>query len=132
MILVKPDAVARGLIGEVLRRYEQRGLTVREMKLLRMDREQAEAHYAEHAGKDFFAALVQYITAGPVVAAVIEGEGAIQAVRSTNGSTDPIQALPGTIRGDLGLRISCNLVHASDSAESAAREIKLFFGAADS
>lgn len=127
LILIKPDAVMRGLIGEVLRRYERRGLAIVGLKRLQMTPEMAEHHYQEHAGKDFLPQLIQYMTSGPIVAAIVEGERAIAAVRSVNGCTDPVKAQAGTIRGDFGLNVTCNLVHASDSTESAAREIALFF-----
>lgn len=128
LILVKPDGMQRGLAGEIIGRYERRGLKIVAMKLMRIDRPLAERHYAEHVGKPFFPGLVEYITSAPVIAAVLEGPNAIEAVRSTNGSTNPIEATPGSIRADLGLDKGRNLVHASDGTESAAREIELFFG----
>ena len=128
LILVKPDAVQRGLIGEVLGRLEQRGLRIVGLRLMQVDEELAKRHYGEHEGKPFFDGLVEYITASPVVAAVLEGPNAIAAARQTMGSTNPVQAAPGTIRGDLGLEVGRNLVHGSDGPESAAREIELFFG----
>jgi nucleoside-diphosphate kinase len=127
LVLIKPDAVSRGLAGQILARFEVRGLVMRAAKLVRVDRDLAERHYAEHAGKPFFAELVEFITSGPTLALVLEGEGAIAVVRSTMGATDPAQSAPGTIRGDLALSMPDNLVHGSDSQESAAREIELWF-----
>ncbi|HKS90293.1 MAG TPA: nucleoside-diphosphate kinase [Tepidiformaceae bacterium] len=128
LILVKPDGMQRGLAGEIIGRYERRGLKIVGMKLMQIDRPLAERHYAEHVGKPFFPGLVDYITSAPVIAAVLEGPNAIEAVRSTNGATNPIEATPGSIRADFGLDKGRNLVHASDSNESAGREIGLFFG----
>lgn len=128
LILIKPDAVQRGLIGEVLGRLERRGLRMVALRLLQVDAELAHRHYGEHEGKPFFAGLVDFITASPLVAAVLEGPDAVAAARQTMGSTNPVEAAPGTIRGDLGLEVGRNLVHGSDSPESAAREIALFFG----
>jgi len=127
LVLIKPDAVRRGLAGEILRRFEQRGLTIEEARLLTVDRTLAEEHYAEHAEKPFFGELVEFITSGPTLALVLEGEGAISTVRTTMGATNPADAGPGTIRGDLALSMPDNLVHGSDSPESAAREIALWF-----
>jgi nucleoside-diphosphate kinase len=127
LVLIKPDAVRRGLAGEILRRFEQRGLTIEEARLLTVDRSLAEKHYAEHAEKPFFGELVEFITSGPTIALVLEGEGAIATVRTTMGATNPADAGPGTIRGDLALSMPDNLVHGSDSPESAAREIGLWF-----
>jgi nucleoside-diphosphate kinase len=127
LVLIKPDAVRRGLAGEILRRFELRGLEIREARLLTVDRGLAGEHYAEHAEKPFFGELVQFITSGPTLALVLEGEGAIATVRTTMGATNPADAGPGTIRGDLALSMPDNLVHGSDSAESAAREISLWF-----
>ena len=127
LVLIKPDAVRRGLAGEILRRFELRGLEIREARLLRVDRALAEEHYAEHAEKPFYGELVEFITSGPTLALVLEGEGAIATVRTTVGATNPADAGPGTIRGDLALSMPDNLVHGSDSAESAAREIALWF-----
>jgi nucleoside-diphosphate kinase len=127
LILAKADAVVRGLVGEVLARFERRGYTILGLKLMQVTVEQAKRHYAEHEGKPFFAGLVDYITATPVVAMVIEGEDAIEGCRSTIGATNPIKATPGTIRGDYGQTIGRNLVHGSDSPESAAREVGIFF-----
>ncbi len=128
LILVKPDAVQRGLIGEVLGRLEARGLRIVGLQLMHVDEALARRHYAEHDGKPFFAGLVDYITSSPLVAAVLEGPDAIAAARQTMGATRPTEAAPGTIRGDLGLEVGRNLVHGSDGPESAAREIALFFG----
>ena len=127
LVLIKPDAVRRGLAGEILRRFELRGLEIREARLLTVDRELAGEHYAEHAEKPFFSELVEFITSGPTLALVLVGEGAIASVRTTMGATNPADAGPGTIRGDLALSMPDNLVHGSDSAESAAREISLWF-----
>jgi nucleoside-diphosphate kinase len=127
LVLIKPDAVRRGLAGEILRRFEQRGLTIEEARLLTVDRELAEMHYAEHAEKPFFGELVEFITSGPTLALVLEGEGAIATVRTTMGATNPADAGSGTIRGDLALSMPDNLVHGSDSPESSAREISLWF-----
>ena len=126
-VLVKPGAVARGLVGEVVRRFERRGFRVRAMKMLQVDRDLAAEHYAEHLEKDFFGELVGSITSGPVVAFVLEGPEAIAAVRKMMGSTNPLAAEPGTIRGDLATEIVANIVHGSDGAESARREINLYF-----
>ena len=126
-MLVKPDAMARGLAGEILARFEGRGLVVRAARLVHVDSDLAERHYAEHAEKPFFGELVEFITSGPTMALVLEGEGAIATVRTTMGATNPADAGPGTIRGDLALSMPDNLVHGSDSAESAAREIALWF-----
>lgn len=127
LILAKADAVVRGLVGEVLARFERRGYVILGLKLLQVTEEQAKRHYAEHEGKSFFKGLVDYITATPIVAMVIEGEDAIEGCRTTIGATNPIKATPGTIRGDYGQTIGRNLVHGSDSAQSAAREVKIFF-----
>ena len=127
LALIKPDAMRRGLAGEILRRFEQRGLELRDARLVQVDEALAKAHYAEHAEKPFFGELVEFITSGPTLALVLEGEGAIAMVRSTMGATNPADAGPGTIRGDLALSMPDNLVHGSDSPESAAREISLWF-----
>ena len=127
LVLIKPDAVRRGLAGEILRRFELRGLEIREARLLTVSVELAGEHYAEHAEKPFFGELVEFITSGPTLALVLEGEGAIATVRTTMGATNPADAGPGTIRGDLALSMPDNLVHGSDSSESAAREISLWF-----
>lgn len=129
LVLVKPDAMQRALAGEIVARYERRGLKIVAMKLMRVSRELAEQHYAEHVGKPFFPGLVEYITSSPIIAAVLEGPSAIQAVRETNGATDPIKATPGSIRADFGLEKGRNLVHASDGTESAEREVNLWFKA---
>jgi nucleoside-diphosphate kinase len=127
LILVKPDAVRRNLIGDVISRIERKGLRVVAMDLRTIDRETAQVHYAEHTGKSFFADVVDFITSGPVVALVAEGERAIEAFRALAGATDPVKALPGTIRGDYALEVGENIVHGSDSPEAADREIKIFF-----
>lgn len=128
LVLIKPDGVARRLIGEIISRIEAKGLTVAALELKNVDDALARAHYAEHDGKPFFDSLLEFITSGPVVAAVLEGPRAIAAFRQLAGGTDPVEkAVPGTIRGDLGLETQFNLVHGSDSPESAAREIELWF-----
>ena len=128
LVLVKPDGVSRGLVGEVISRIERKGLTLSALELKNVDRGTAEQHYAEHDGKPFFESLLEFITSGPVVALVVEGPRAIPAFRQLAGGTDPVdKATPGTIRGDFGLEVQFNLVHGSDSAESAEREIKLWF-----
>ena len=126
-MLVKPDAMRRALAGEIVARLERRGLELRAAKLVTVDRPLAEEHYAEHAEKPFFGELVEFITSGPTLALVVEGEGAIAVVRTTMGATNPADAGPGTIRGDLALSMPDNLVHGSDSPESAEREIALWF-----
>ncbi len=127
LILCKADAVARGLTGEILARFERRGYTIAAMKLMMVDAERAKKHYAEHEGKPFFTGLVEYITSAPVVALVIEGSDAIEGCRATIGATNPIKAAPGSIRADYAQTIGRNLVHGSDSAESAQREIAIWF-----
>ena len=127
LILVKADAVARGLVGEILARFERRGYTIAALKLLTVDETRAKTHYAEHDGKPFFKGLVDYITSAAIVAMVVEGAGAIEGCRSTIGATNPIKAAPGSIRGDYGQTIGRNLVHGSDSTESAKREIPIWF-----
>ena len=127
LILVKPDAMERGLAGEIVARFERRGLAIRAARLLRVDQDLADRHYAEHREKPFFGELVGFITSGPTLALVLEGEGAIATCRSTIGATNPAQAAPGSIRGDLALAMPDNLVHGSDSPESAVREIRLWF-----
>ena len=127
LVLVKPDGVRRGLIGEVISRIERKGLSVVALELRTLHRDTAQTHYAEHAEKPFFAPLVEFITGGPLVAMVVEGERAIEAFRALAGATDPVKAGPGTIRGDFALEVQTNIVHGSDSPESAAREVKLFF-----
>ena len=127
LVLIKPDAIQRGLVGVIVSRLERRGLKIVAMKMLQMDRTLAQRHYAVHQGKAFFNDLVEFITSSPIIAAVFEGEKAIEAVRQTMGATDPVKASPGSIRGDFGLDIQQNLVHGSDSAENAKKEISLFF-----
>lgn len=127
LVLLKPDAMARGLAGEIIGRFERKGLRIAGMKLIWMDEALAKKHYAVHEGKPFFKGLIDYITALPIVAMVLEGPNAISNVRQAMGSTDPSKAAPGTVRGDLALDISNNLVHGSDSPESAKKEIALFF-----
>jgi nucleoside-diphosphate kinase len=127
LVLMKPDAVRRGLVGEVLGRIEHKGLRLVALELRTLDRPTAEEHYAEHVGKPFFDALIGFITSAPLVAAVAEGPRAIETWRAMMGATDPVKAAPGTIRGDFGLIVTENLVHGSDSATSAAREVALFF-----
>ena len=127
LVLVKPDGVRRGLIGEVLTRLERKGLRIAAMELRTLGRDAAEQHYAEHLGKPFFDPLVEFITSGPLVALVVEGPRAIEATRTLMGVTDPVKAMPGSLRGDYALEIGENLVHGSDSAASAEREIGIFF-----
>jgi nucleoside-diphosphate kinase len=127
LVLIKPDAMRRGLAGEILSRFERQGFELRAAKLVEVGRPLAEEHYAEHAEKPFYGELVEFITSGPTLAVVLEGESAIAGVRTTMGATNPADATPGSIRGDLALSMPDNLVHGSDSAESAAREIALWF-----
>jgi nucleoside-diphosphate kinase len=127
LVLIKPDAVRRSIAGEILGRVERRGLVLRAAKLLVVDRKLAETHYAEHREKPFFGELVAFITSGPTLALAVEGEGAIATLRKTIGATNPAEAEPGSIRGDLSLAMPDNLVHGSDSPESAARELALWF-----
>ncbi|HEY6054597.1 MAG TPA: nucleoside-diphosphate kinase [Gaiellaceae bacterium] len=127
LILAKPDAVERGLSGEIVARFERRGFTLRAARLLRVDRQLAERHYAEHTEKPFFGELVEFITSGPTLAFVLEGEGAIATARKTIGATNPADADPGSLRGSFALAMPNNLVHGSDSPESAEREIALWF-----
>ena len=127
LVLIKPDAMQRRLAGEILSRFEGRGLSVRGAKLVQVDRDLAEQHYAEHIDKPFFRELVDFITSSPTLALVLEGDGAIKVVRTTMGATNPVDSAPGTIRGDLALAMPDNLVHGSDSPESAEREIGLWF-----
>ena len=127
LLIVKPDGVARGLVGEVLRRVETKGLAIEQMDLRTIERATAEAHYGEHREKPFFGELVDFITSGPVVVAKITGEDAITCWRTLMGPTNPVAAPPGSIRGDLATAIEKNIVHGSDSPESAARELQLFF-----
>ncbi len=128
LVIVKPDAVRRGLIGEILGRIERKGLRIEALRLQRIDRDLAERHYDEHRDKAFFGELVDFITSGDVVVAQVAGEQAVSVVRTLMGPTDPAEAPPGTIRGDYGVVITENLVHGSDSPESAKRELDLFFG----
>jgi nucleoside-diphosphate kinase len=128
LVLVKPDGVSRGLVGEVISRIERKGLSLVALELKHVSRELAEQHYAEHAERPFFGSLVEFITGGPVVAIVVEGVRAIPAFRQLAGGTDPVEkAVPGSIRGDFGTEVQYNLVHGSDSADSAKREIDLWF-----
>jgi|SRR5579872_6715966 len=127
LILCKSDAVVRGLVGEIIARFERRGFTITGLKMLKVSRELAKRHYAEHEGKPFFDGLVQYITSTPIVAMVVEGEDAVEACRTMIGATNPIQAAPGSIRGDYGQTIGRNLVHGSDSPASGEREVNLWF-----
>ena len=127
LVLIKPDAVRRGLVGEILARYERKGLRIVALDLRTIDASLADAHYAEHVARDFYPALREFVTGGPLVALILEGDQAIDVVRGLNGATDARKAAPGTIRGDLALSTSENLVHASDSPESAKRELDLWF-----
>ncbi len=129
LVLIKPDGVARALVGEVVGRIERKGFHIDRMELRTLERATAEAHYAEHVERPFFGELVDFITSGPLVAMQVSGEGAIAGMRSLMGATDPIVAAPGTIRGDLATLIGENIVHGSDGVESAARELELFFNA---
>ncbi|HST67626.1 MAG TPA: nucleoside-diphosphate kinase [Mycobacteriales bacterium] len=127
LVLVKPDGVARGLVGDVLGRIERKGLRFAALELRTLDRETAETHYGEHQGKPFYESLVEFITSGPLVAAVVEGPRAIEAFRQLAGATDPVKASTGSIRADNAIEVQKNIVHGSDSPESARREIALFF-----
>jgi nucleoside-diphosphate kinase len=127
LILVKPDAFERGLTGEIIARFEKKGLRIAALKYMQMDKELASRHYAEHEGKPFFGELVEFITSGPLVAMVLEGYEAVKAARQVIGATNPLEAAPGSIRGDYALEVGQNMVHGSDSNESAEREAKLFF-----
>jgi nucleoside-diphosphate kinase len=127
LILVKPDAFARGLTGEIIARFERKGLRIAALKHMQMDTDLASRHYAEHEGKPFFGELVEFITSGPLVAIVLEGYEAVVAARQVIGATNPLEASPGSIRGDFALEVGQNMVHGSDSNESAAREASLFF-----
>ncbi len=131
LVLIKPDALQRGLAGEIISRLERRGLKIVAMRLMQIDDALARRHYAEHEGKPFLEGLVRFITSSPVIAAVFEGPGAIMVVRGIMGATDPQKAEPGTIRGDLALFVQSNLIHGSDSPQSAQREISLFFSDGD-
>jgi nucleoside-diphosphate kinase len=128
LILIKPDAFARSLSGEIIARFERKGLTIVALRHMTITRELAERHYAEHQGKPFFDELVSFITSGPLVAIALEGESAVPAARQVIGATNPLEAAPGSIRGDFATQTGMNMVHGSDSAKSAAREIELFFG----
>ena len=127
LVMVKPDGVERALVGEIIRRIEQKGFRLAALKMLQLDRATAESHYAEHSARPFFGQLVDFITSGPVVAMVWEGQSVIPAIRTMMGKTNPLEAEPGTIRGDFGNNINFNIIHGSDSEESARREINLFF-----
>jgi len=129
LVLIKPDAVQRALTGQIISRLERKGLKIAAMKMLHMDRGLAERHYAVHKGKPFFDDLVGFITSGPLIAIVFQGENAVQVIRQMMGETDPVKATAGTIRGDFGIDIGHNLVHGSDSPENASEEIDLFFSA---
>ncbi len=131
LVLIKPDALQRGLAGEILSRLESRGLKIVALRFMRVDEALARRHYAEHEGKPFLESLIGFITSSPIIAAVFEGPNAVEVVRRVMGATDPQQAEPGTIRGDLGLYIQYNLIHGSDSLESAEREIALYFDQAE-
>jgi nucleoside-diphosphate kinase len=128
LILVKPDAFERGLSGEIIARFERKGLRIAALKQMTVTRELAEGHYAEHAERPFFGELVDFITSGPIVAMVLEGPEAVKAARQVIGATNPLEAAPGSIRGDFAIETGTNMVHGSDSPESAAREAALFFG----
>lgn len=127
LVLIKPDGVKRQVCGEILTRYERKGLIIKAMKLLQTPKELAQEHYAEHKDKPFFGELVDFITSGPVLAFVLAGKNAVTSVRTINGATNPVDATPGSIRGDYALTMDSNVVHASDSVDSAAREIHLWF-----
>lgn len=127
LIIIKPDAVQRGLIGEIIRRFENRGLRIAGMKFIQVSEQLAARHYGEHEGKPFYESLIAYITSAPVVVMALEGEGAVTIARNTIGSTKPVDASGGTIRGDFGVEVGRNLVHGSDSVQSAERELALFF-----
>lgn len=127
LVLVKPNGVARGLIGEIVARFERRGFALRAARMLQVDRDLATRHYQEHVGKPFFEELVAFITSGPIMAMVVEGPAAVKVVRTMMGSTNPVEAAPGTIRGDYALDMGENVVHGSDSVDSADREIALYF-----
>ena len=131
LIIIKPDAVQRGLIGQIIHRFERRGLRIAALKFMQIDEKLARRHYAIHEGKPFYEPLVAYITSGPVVVMILEGKDAIQVARRTMGATNPAQADPGTIRADLGIEVGRNLVHGSDGPETAAFETSLFFDAGE-
>ena len=126
-LMVKPDGVQRGLCGEIVSRFEKKGLKIVGMKLMQISKETAENHYGEHKGKPFFDGLIKYITSGPVLAMVLEGENAVSVCRNMMGKTNPAESAPGTIRGDYAMVVGCNIIHGSDSVESAKREISIFF-----
>ena len=128
LILVKPDAFARGLTGEIITRFERKGLKLAALKLMTVDADTAKRHYADHEGKPFFDGLIRFITSGPLVAAIFEGSKAVECGRQIIGATDPLQAAPGTIRADFATEMQRNLVHGADSPESAEREIAIYFG----
>jgi len=128
-VMIKPDAVAAGKVGRIISRFEDAGLTIERMELATLTAAQAEANYQEHVGKPFYDSLISYITSGPVVKMALAGEGAVKKCRTLMGATNPAEAAPGTIRGDFGLVTDANVIHGSDSPESAAREVTLFFGA---
>lgn len=130
-VMVKPDGVQRGLVGEVIRRFEEKGLRIIALKMLEMSGETAEEHYAEHEGKEFYGPLLDYITSGPVVAMALKGDSVVSMVRKIVGATDPKEAAPGTIRGDFGIDVSRNIIHAADSDNSAERELDIFFDEED-
>lgn len=129
LVLVKPDGVERRLCGAIISRFERREFQVVALKMCKISREMAERHYAEHVGKPFFPGLVDFITSGPIVAMIVQGDNAIRTVRAMMGTTNPVDAMPGTIRGDYALNMSRNVIHGSDSPESAAHEIEIFFSA---
>jgi nucleoside-diphosphate kinase len=129
LVLVKPDAFARHLTGEIIARFERKGLQLTALKMMTLDEQTAKTHYAEHEGKPFFDGLVEFITSGPLVVMLLEGDNAVMAARQVIGATDPVDAAPGSIRADYALVMQRNLVHGSDSAESATREAAIFFGA---
>jgi len=129
LVLIKPDAIQRGLAGEIISRLERKGLKIVAMKMLQMDKGLAQRHYAIHKDKAFFNELVDFITSSPIIASIFQGKDAVNLIRQTMGATDPAKALPGTIRGDFGLDIGHNLIHGSDSVENASKEITLFFSA---
>ena len=131
LVLIKPDGVARGLTGEIINRIERRGLQVVALKMMQLSREMAEQHYSEHKGKAFFNGLIEFITSSPLVAMIVAGENAVQVVRTMMGATNPVNAAPGTIRGDFALTMGENVIHGSDSVASAEREIALFFTPAE-
>jgi len=131
LVLVKPDGVNKGVCGEIIGRFEKRGLKIAGLKMLRLSRDLAQRHYGEHEGKSFFNGLVDFITSGPLVAMIVQGENAVPVVRAMMGATNPVDAAPGTIRGDFALTIGSNIIHGSDSAASAEREISIFFTAGE-